>query len=248
MGEEFAPCSAACRSLSGTHKEGIMTDANRYPLSWPIGWPRTKGRDRKRATFQETRRAAGLQEARRSTAVSMPTARNRLWQQLELLGVPYDSAILSTNVELTMHGEPRAGRREPEDPGVAVYFKLHGKDRVLACDRWDQVQGNIAAIAAHIDAIRRVDRYGVGTLDQAFAGYDALPPPGASNRPPWRKVLGFAEEVPLTEGEIQGMYRTLARKLHPDVPGGSHEAMAQLNEARDAALKELAANSQGREP
>jgi hypothetical protein len=220
-----------------------MSDPLRYPLSWPIGWPRTKRRDRKPATFTETKPGTGGVSvgapARRPVPVSMPTARNRLWQQLELLGVPYDSAILSTNVELTIHGDPRAGRREPEDPGVAVYFKLHGKDRVLACDRWDQVQGNIAAIAAHIDAIRRVDRYGVGTLDQAFAGYDALPPPGAANRPPWRKVLGIVEGATVTAGVVNEFYRQQARKLHPDVPGGSHEAMAQLNEARDAALKEI---------
>jgi hypothetical protein len=63
-----------------------------------------------------------------------------------------------------------------------VYFKLHGKDRVLACDKWDRVADNIAAIAAHIDAIRRQDRYGVGTIDQAFAGYSALPPPGGTSR------------------------------------------------------------------
>lgn len=219
--------------------------ATRFPLAWPIGWPRTKARDRKPATFTETKPgprvvafATGKEAPRRPVPVSMPTARNRLWQQLELLGVPYDSAILSTNVELTIHGKPRAARREPEDPGVAVYFKLHGKDRVLACDRWDQVQGNIAAIAAHIDAIRRVDRYGVGTLDQAFAGYDALPPPGANNRPPWRKVLEIAEDD-TSEEAVQASYRRLARRWHPDVPGGSHEAMAQLNEARDAALREV---------
>lgn len=216
-----------------------MTDATRFPLSWPFGWKRTPGRQRKRATFQETRRVTGADAARKPTPVSMPNARNRLWQQLELLGVPYDSAILSTNVELTIYGEPRAGRRDPEDPGVAVYFKLHGKDRVLACDRWDQVQGNIAAIAAHIDAIRRVDRYGVGTLDQAFAGYDALPPPGASNRPPWRKVFEFADDARLTASDITGRYRHLARQFHPDLPGGSQAAMAQLNEARDAALREI---------
>lgn len=169
----------------------------------------------------------------------MPTARNRLWQQLELLGVPYDTAILSTNVELTIYGDPRAGRREPDDPGVAVYFKLHGKDRVLACDRWDQVQGNIAAIAAHIDAIRRVDRYGVGTLDQAFAGYDALPPPGASNRPPWRKVFGFEDGIRIIHADIDRRYRDLARHFHPDMKDGSHEAMTQLNAARDAALREI---------
>ena len=62
----------------------------------------------------------------------------------------------------------------PDDPGVAVYFQLHDKERVLACDKWDTVADNIAAIAAHIDGIRRQDRYGVGTIDQAFAGYSAL--------------------------------------------------------------------------
>lgn len=217
-----------------------MSDPLRYPLFWPIGWPRTPSRKRAPATFRETRGTSITQSApRRPTPVSMPTARNRLWQQLEFLGVPYDGAILSTNVELTIHGEPRAGRREPEDPGVAVYFKLHGKDRVLACDRWDQVQGNIAAIAAHIDAIRRVDRYGVGTLDQAFAGYDALPPPGASNRPPWRKVFGFDADIRIVRVDIDRRYKDLARKFHPDVPGGSHEAMAQINEARDAAMREV---------
>lgn len=218
-----------------------MTDANRYPLSWPAGWPRTKARDRKPATFTETK-AASLSTGRRIAGpVSMPTARNRLWQQIEALGVPYDSAILSTNMQLTSMGEPRADRRQPDDPGVAVYFKLHGKDRVLACDRWDSVPGNIAAIAQHIDAIRRVDRYGVGTLDQAFAGYDALPPPGASNRPPWRKVFDITWDAEVTTDLLQQRYRHKARTMHPDVPGGSHEAMAQLNEARDAALREIAA-------
>lgn len=33
--------------------------------------------------------------------------------------------------------------------------------------------------------------------------------------------------------------RSLTVPLHPDMPGGSHEAMAQLNEARDAALQEI---------
>jgi len=219
-----------------------MSDgATRFPLAWPIGWPRTKARDRKAATFTETRRVSGTEVQRRPTPVSMPTARSRLWQQLEFLGVPYDSAILSTNVELTIYGEPRAGRREPDDPGVAVYFKLHGKDRVLACDRWNQVHGNIAAIAAHIDAIRRVDRYGVGTLDQAFAGYDALPPPGASNRPPWRKVLGILDDgAAVSAGVVNEFYRQQARRLHPDMPGGSHDAFAELNVAVEKAREELA--------
>ncbi len=176
---------------------------------------------------------------KRTVPVTFVTARERLWSQLAHLGVMYDAAILSTNLQLNSYGQPRADRRTPDDPGVAVYFQLHGKDRVLACDRWDTVAGNMAAIANHIDAIRRVDRYGVGTLDQAFAGYDALPPPGAHNRPPWRKVLGIAEDENTSAEAINAAYRDMARQFHPDLQGGSHEAMAMLNEARDAALRDI---------
>lgn len=112
---------------------------------------------------------------------------------------------------------------------------------MLACDKWDSVAGNMAAIANHIDALRRVDRYGVGTLDQVFAGYDALPPPGAANRPPWRKVFGFKDDQDVSAETIQNAYRELAKLYHPDLQGGSHEAMAMLNEARDAATRELGA-------
>lgn len=229
-----------------------MTDATRYPLSWPFGWKRTLARDRRPTTFTETKTGAptlpvnappGTQPtfSKKAVPVTFVTARQRLWQQLAFLDVMYDAAILSTNLQLNSFGQPRSDRRVPDDPGVAVYFQLHGKDRVLACDKWDSVAGNMAALANHIDAIRRVDRYGVGSLDQAFAGYDALPPPGAHNRPPWRKVLSIAEEGAVNEETVQEAYRRMAKVYHPDLQGGSHEAMAMLNEARDAALQELAA-------
>jgi len=218
-----------------------VTDATRYPLSWPTGWKRTASGQRKLSRFSTS--SYGTYSSggsyRRSRELTVADARKRLDLELERLGAR--DVILSTNVELTTYGEPRSGGRPPDDPGVAVYFKLHGKDRVLACDTWTTVAGNIAGIAAHIECIRGIDRYGVGTLDQAFAGYDALPPPGANNRPPWRKVLEIAEDAQATSDAVQAAYRAKARVFHPDVPGGSHEAMAMLNEARDAALRELAA-------
>lgn len=227
-----------------------MTDATRYPLSWPTGWKRTLARDRKPTTFTESKNGPpilpvnappGTQptSGRRSVPVTFVTARERLWAQLGHLGVMYDDSILSTNVHLNSYGQPRADRRTPDDPGVAVYFEMHGKPRVLACDKWDSVAGNMAAIANHIDALRRVDRYGVGTLDQAFAGYDALPPPGAHNRPPWRKVFNFADGAPVDADALSARYKELARQYHPDMQGGSNEAMVMLNEARDAAAQEI---------
>lgn len=216
-----------------------MTDATRYPLSWPFGWKRTPAGQRKPTRFTKTSYGtyAGGGSYRRARDLTIAEARKRLDLELERLHAR--DVILSTNVELTTYGEPRSGRRPPEDPGAAVYFRLSGKDRVLACDSWTTVAGNIAAIAAHIDCIRGIDRYGVGTLEQAFAGYDALPPPGANNRPPWRKVLDLAD--PVSPDAVQAAYRSKARQFHPDLPGGSHEAMAMLNEARDAALREIGA-------
>lgn len=197
-----------------------------YPLAWPLGWPRATSR--RRANFSS-----------RGGNLTISDGLNRLDGELRRLGVLNWNYILSSNLVLGQRGNPLANQAEPQDPGVAVYFKLKGKPRVLACDRWNRTADNMAAIAAHIDAIRRVDRYGVGTLDQAFAGYTPLPPPGADNRPPWRKVLEVAD--PVTPDAVQAAYRAKARQFHPDLPGGSHEAMAMLNEARDAALRELAA-------
>ena len=226
-----------------------MTDATRYPLSWPAGWKRTPAKERQRSDFKEAAmierrhwdgdlRQTVARQVKGSKRVTMPAARERLLDQLERLGATGDW-IVSTNVELTSYGMPRAGRAEPVDPGVAVYFQLRDKDRVLACDRWLTVAENIAAIAAHIDAIRRVDRYGVGTLDQAFAGYDALPPPGAVAKIPWRKVFEYADDARPSKVDLQARYRTMAARFHPDLQGGSHEAMAMLNAARDEALKEI---------
>lgn len=204
-----------------------MTDATRYPLSWPTGWKRNVRGGLRPGKF-----------SRFGKWLTVADGLERLATQLEMLRAK--DVIVSSNVELGMRGSPLSGRPEPADRGVAVYFTLKGKPRVLACDTFTTVADNMAAIAAHIECIRGIDRYGVGTLDQAFAGYDALPPPGASNRPPWRKVLGLDGREDITAETVREAYRSMARTFHPDLQGGSHEAMAMLNAARDAALTELA--------
>lgn len=201
-----------------------MTQA--YPLQWPFGWKRTPPHSRQRAKFAKVDTDALGYKAIKELTVSQ--ALDRLFRELELLHA--SSCVASTNIETRLDGTPRSDRRAPDDPGVAVYFKLHGHDRVLACDKWDRVADNIAAIAAHIDAIRRQDRYGVGTIDQAFAGYSALPPPASSSRParPWHEVLGVRPNATLKEAEAE--YRRRAKAAHPDY-GGSADRMAELNAA-----------------
>jgi hypothetical protein len=209
-----------------TRSNGEST-AQRYPLSWPTGWRRTPVGTRQHGRFGIKR--AG--DYRRPITVEV--ARVRVLTELSRLGVAHGDALLSTNLRVRLDGSPYSDAKpEGGDPGVAVYFRLDGKDRVLACDRWTTVADNLAAVAAHIEAIRAVDRYGVGTLDQAFAGYVGLPAKGTT----WKTTLGFAVDAAPTTDEIQAAFRQRARTAHPDVADGSHDAMASLVAARDEGL------------
>lgn len=196
----------------------------RFPLEWPLGWPRTVPGRRQRAAFAT--------KATVDRRVTTTMATQRLETQLDAMGA--EGPTLSTNVSLNLRGVPRS-ESEPADPGAAVYFRFKGRATVFACDRFDRVADNIAALAAHVDALRRVERYGVGTIEQALAGYKALPADSAAN---WRAVFGFQAGDRPQRAALDSRFRELARDKHPD-RGGTDEGMAHLNRARDFALEEL---------
>lgn len=193
----------------------MTRETQRYPLSWPTGWRRTPSGQRRHASF-----------TRAGRALTMADAIQRLSGELSRLGAARE--VLSTNVETRLDGLPRSGQPEPGDPGAAVYFELRKKPIALACDKWRRVADNVAAIAQHIDALRRIDRYGVGTLDQAFAGYAALP---ANTAAAWRDVFGFGETEAVTWATVEDRFRSMAKTAHPDA-GGSDLEMARLSEAK----------------
>lgn len=185
-----------------------MNTEQAYPLSWPANWPRTKQ----------------PQPNSRFSKVSVPAALDALESELGRLGAK--TVVISSNVTLA--------HRSPSDPGVAVYFSL-GKLRCsLACDRWTNVAHNLWAISKHIEALRGQDRWGVGSIDQAFAGYAALPAP--TGKDPW-SLLGLPREA-ATRDKIMDRYRTLAQTAHPD-KGGTTEAFRELTAAKDIALANL---------
>lgn len=209
-----------------------MTDVQRFPLQWPVGWKRTPAGSRMPARFG-VRRASMPGGYASKQWLSVADALARLQSELRMLGAAGE--VLSTNVVLRLDGLPRSGQPAPADPGAAVYFTLKGKPRCLACDRWTRVADNIAAIAAHVEAIRAVDRYGVGTMDQAFAGYAQL----QAGPDDWRSVLGLGHDS-VTMGDVDEAFKRLARTAHPDA-GGTDADMARLNQAREIARAELRA-------
>lgn len=179
-----------------------------YPLAWPANWPRSKNRG----------------PNPRFAKVSVPAALDAVEEELRRLGA--QAVIISSNVTLQ--------DRSPKDPGVAVYFNLRNLRCALACDRWTNVAHNLWAIAKHIEALRGQDRWGVGSIDQAFAGYAALPAP--TGKDPWT-LLGIKRDHSTRETVMQA-YRALAPTVHPD-RGGSDEAFRELTAAKDLALANL---------
>lgn len=193
-----------------------MNTRNAYPLVWPSGWKRHSSRFTPLFDWKTTERSV-----------------TELLHELKLLRVMSWEVIISTNLQLRNDGLPRSNQQTPVDPGVAVYFKLNGQDRVLACDKWRTVEYNILAIARHISAIRAQERGGVGNVAQAFAGYVAL----MSGREvkPWHEVMGVPGFA--STDDVISKYRDLSFSRHPD-RGGSDQAMALLNEAYAAFKKE----------
>lgn len=52
-----------------------------------------------------------------------------------------------------------------------------------------------------------------------------------------KRVMGFAETEPITADMVKDRRKALARKFHPDRPGGSVERMQKINAAADVLLR-----------
>lgn len=208
-----------------------MTQA--YPLAWPDGWKRTPPRAVEEGKYR-FRRSFKSGERRADPFWSFPEARDSLIEELRKLGATEGRIVISSNFRTGRDGFPLAPKSRPDDQGVAVYFQLDNKSMVMAQDRYIRAEENMRSLALAIEALRQLERHGGGAMmERAFTGFTALPPPTTKRE--WWQVLG----VPRDAGRdaILAAHRKLIGDNHPDT-GGSHDAMAEINAARDAGLRE----------
>jgi hypothetical protein len=210
-----------------------MADApQRYPLAWPSHKLRKPPHARKLGQFGATVDKGAYTSRRKINAAE---AMRRVEQELDRLGGRWP--IVSSNLELRLDGRPRSDR-EPEDPGACLYFDLKGVPHAMACDTYSATAQNIAAIAAHLEASRAIERYGVATAAEALQAFAALPPPPeAKPKRPWWEVFGIVREV-ADEDTLRALFRVKAKKAHPQ-NGGTDDAMLELNNALAEALADM---------
>jgi hypothetical protein len=189
-----------------------VTTREAWPLCWPASYKRVPYRTRSRFKIS-----------------GFGKARNLLLAEIKRMGGT--GVILSTNITLRNDGLPYANAREPNDPGVAVYFRYRKNDMCFACDAFSTVRENAYSIAKTIEALRSIERWGASDMmERAFRGFAAL---SSGTQEEWWDILECLPSADIDT--INAQYRVRARSAHPDA-GGSHEAMSRLNQARDSAL------------
>jgi hypothetical protein len=193
-------------------------------------WPGVLTKNRKRSRFD----------------TSWTATVDLLDRELNALGarkVVCEMAISYT--DLRNDGKIRASAR-PEHPGVILSFETkHGPLR-YPCDTFDDWQDNIRAIALGLEALRKLDRYGITSRGEQYTGWKALP--SGIEMPAHQMTLEEAMGFLVSWGEVGGnggvdpslfkndlypsmLYRQAAKRLHPDAPGGDAEKFKQLTEA-----------------
>jgi hypothetical protein len=130
-------------------------------------------------------------------------------------------------------------------PAVLLTF-LSGKDGeryAYPCDTFDKMTHNLRAIALSLEALRRVDDYGVTRRGEQYQGFRALPPGPQPKRKmkPAEAAAKIAGVFPPGTVSVEGMladeliFKAIKRAadftLHPDRSGAPDERFKDVQEA-----------------
>lgn len=206
-------------------------------------------------TIEARTRLKGIRVEYSQFSASWSSTLDLLDRELRHLGVrdEFVMQIDVTEVDLKLNGELRANAR-PASAAAAISIDTRARGALLfVCGKFPHWQENVRAIALGLEALRKVDRYGITQASEQYRGFGALPPgtpmPAAKMTVEEAARL-LAEQANMASGNDMNAadvmsdggefaYRTAAKVLHPDV-GGDAEQFRLITEARDV-LREWAA-------
>jgi hypothetical protein len=117
------------------------------------------------------------------------------------------------------------------------------------CNKFDRWQDNLRAIALGLEALRKVERYGIAERGQQYAGYAALGA-GIALGEANMTVEEAAKFVTKSAGAVWyegmdfdikntlGLFTLAAKRLHPDA-GGDTATFQKLIKAKEILEREL---------
>jgi hypothetical protein len=210
-------------------------------------WPGEPTKNRQAAPFFTTGPATEYGYRPRRGGVDWSATTTLLERELrELRAKNILLQMFVTQRDCRNDGWIRADAR-PSEPGVILTFDSKHGPLSYPCDTFRDWQSNVRAIALALEALRKVDRYGVTKRGEQYTGFGQLPPAGGTSRTLTPEAAALVvvclsgyeidadEDVPavlLDYDSFQWHYREAAKNTHPDA-GGSTEAFQNLQAAKD---------------
>jgi hypothetical protein len=168
---------------------------------------------------------------------------DRELRQLQAKNIVLQADVAESQIRLD--GMLYASAR-PRTPGVILSFESKHGPLSYPCDRFDNWQDNVRAIALSLEALRSVDRYGVTRRAEQYRGWQQLPAPGGNGAMTPESAAGFivklfemlnrpccSQQEMLVSGTSAGQHLRVAEALtHPD-RGGDSAQFKQVQQARE---------------
>ncbi|BAX98879.1 hypothetical protein MSTE_03579 [Mycobacteroides stephanolepidis] len=190
-------------------------------------WPHDLTRDRRRSNF----------------SAQWSDTLNLLDRELWCLGKGAQNApavlqIAMREQDFRVDGMPRATAK-PEHPGVILNIESNKGALSFPCDTFTRWQDNLRAIALALEALRKVDRYGVTQTGQQYRGWQAIeakPTPIAQTAAGAAvhlakaaqgnddSVSEWAHHIMHDPETARNTYRKARANAHPDRHGGDRTA------------------------
>jgi hypothetical protein len=154
---------------------------------------------------------------------------------LQARNVVFQVAMQESDIRLD--GRPRA-RAVASHPGVIIAFDSRYGPLKYATDVFWHWEDNVRAIALGLEALRKVDRYGITKRGEQYTGWKQISQHAgaifatADEAADWM-VDQLAQRGIEADFQFEDAYRLLARRLHPDTPGGSHDQFVKLQQAKE---------------
>ena len=114
---------------------------------------------------------------------------------------------------------------------MKISFTSKQRPLVFATDRFDRWQDNVRAIALGLEALRKVDRYGISDTGQQYAGWAALPE-SSETAESAASIIADIAQLPLEAvlNRPKHGYRQALIRAHPD-RGGTVAALERVQNA-----------------
>lgn len=206
-----------------------------YSVRWPHNihvrpiqaWPGEQTRGRASAPFRSSWQ---------STIELLTRELNALKAKTPVLQV----AIAESDFRLD--GYPRA-QAYASHPGVILAFDTAHGSLSFPCDRFDEWQDNVRAIALAMEALRKVDRYGITKRGEQYTGWraigSAVAMPAAMDQDVAWSIIGSFGDRPIEEQRanpsgLAAAVRKARGFAHPDRHDGDRTLWDQVEQAARA--------------